>query len=178
MTLEEAPTVIAQKRRESAFTASALLVQMRYLLVAFIIVAAINASADDLEDLKAASVSYVVAMRAALQLPDGSDCSELIAKVNEYAAVKLDYYRAARQAMPALIQVAKGPQTNSRYGDELIEIFRGFGEDRDEEATAALEAKLKLCPNSDQRDQARMVVEQANETAERFVKDFGRLDGA
>ena len=53
--------------------------------------------------------------------------------------------------MPALLEIAKGQETDSRYGNELAEIFRGFGEDRDEEATGILEAELKLCPNSDQR---------------------------
>ena len=61
--------------------------------------------------------------------------------------------------------------------NELIEIFRGLGEDRDEEATAGLEAKLNRCPTSDQRDQARLAVEHAKRTAEQFVKDFGRLEG-
>ena len=43
----------------------------------------------------------------------------------------------ARQAMPALLQMAKGQETDGRYGNELTEIFRGFGEARDEEATGA-----------------------------------------
>jgi hypothetical protein len=151
---------------------------MRILFVAFIFVAAITASADDLEDLKAACVRYVAAMKAALELSDDADCPETIARVNEYAAAKVAYYKAARQAMPALLEIAKRQATDSRYGNELIEIFRGFGEDRDEEATGALEAKLNRWPPSDQRDQARLAVEEAKQTAEQFVKDFGGLEGA
>jgi hypothetical protein len=79
--------------------------------------------------------------------------------------------------MPVLIEIAKGQQTDSGYGNELTEIFRGFGEDRDEEATGALEAKLNQYPTSDQRDQARLAVEHAKETAEQFIKDFSRLEG-
>ena len=41
----------------------------------------------------------------------------------------------------------------------ITEIFRGFGEDRDQEATGTLEAKLNLCPNSDRRNQTRLVVD-------------------
>jgi hypothetical protein len=80
--------------------------------------------------------------------------------------------------MPALLEMAKGQETSNGYGDELTEIFRGFGEDRDEEVTETLDTKLNRCPSSDQRDQASLAVAQAKETAEQFVKDFGRLDGA
>jgi hypothetical protein len=150
---------------------------MRSLFVAFIIVTAINAYADDLEDLKAAAVRYVAAMRAALALSDGSDCPETTAKAKEYAAAKMAYYAAARQAMPALLEMARGPKANSHYGNELTEISRSFGEYRDEEVTETLDVRLNRCPASDQRDQARLAVQQAKETAEQFVKDFGRLDG-
>ena len=44
-------------------------------------------------------------MKAALS--DGSDSSETLAEANEYAAAKVDYYRAARQAMPDLLQMTK-----------------------------------------------------------------------
>ena len=74
--------------------------------------------------------------------------------------------------------MAKGQKTDTGYGNELTEIFRGFGEETDGEATKALEAKLSRCPTSDQRDQARLAVDHAKQTAEQFVKDFGWLDGA
>ena len=147
------------------------------LFVALIIAGAITAYADDLEDLKAASGRYVAAMKAALALPDAPDCSEAIAKAGEYAAAKIAYYDAARQAMPALLQNAKGLKSDSTYGEELTEIFRGFGEDRDEEATVTLESELYRCPTSDRRDQARTAVELARQIAAQFVKDFGGLDG-
>jgi hypothetical protein len=51
--------------------------------------------------------------------------------------------------------MAKGQKTDTDYGNELTGIFRGFGEERDEEATGELEARLNQCPTSDQRDQAR-----------------------
>jgi hypothetical protein len=151
---------------------------MRIFFVAFIIVAAITAYGDDLEDLKAASVRYVASMKAALALSDEADCSETVARANDYAAAKVAYHKAARRAMPLLLEMAKGQETDSRYGNELTEIFRGFGEDKDEEATGILEAKLNRCPSSDQREQARLAVEHAKQTAEGFSKDFGRLDGA
>ena len=150
---------------------------MRFVLVANIMVAAITAFADDLEGLKATSVRYVAAMKAVLAISDDSDCPELVAKANDYAAAKGAYYTAAREAMPALLQIAKGEKTDSGYGNELTQIFRGFGEDSDEAASGAPEAKLNQCPTSDQRDQARLAVEHAKQTAEQFVKDFGRLEG-
>ena len=131
---------------------------------------AITAPGDDLENLKATSVRYVAAMKAALELSDDSDCSETIGKANEYAAAKVEYYRAARQAMPALLEMAKGPETNSHYGNELLEIFRGFGEDTDEAASQTLEAKLNLCPNSDRRDQVGLAIEHAKEISERLLR--------
>jgi hypothetical protein len=108
---------------------------MRAVFVAFIIVAAITGYADDLEDLKAASVRYVASMKAVLALSDEADCSETVSRANDYAAAKVAYYRAARRAMPALLEMAKRQETSNGYGDELTEIFRGFGEDRDEEVT-------------------------------------------
>jgi hypothetical protein len=112
-------------------------------------------------------------MKAVLARSDGSDCSERIAKENEYAAAKVDYYRAAWQAMPDLLQMTK----RDPYGEELTRIFQGFGENRDQEASGMLEAKLKLCPKSDQRDQACLAVQRAQQIAEQFVKDFGGLEG-
>jgi hypothetical protein len=139
--------------------------------------AAFTASADDLEALKAAATGYVASMKAVLALPEAPDSSETIAKADEYAAAKIAYYDAARRAMPALLQTAKGENTDSRYGDELTEIFRGFGEDRDEEATQMQDAKLNRCPSSDKRDQAMTAIEQASRIAAQFIEDFGRLDG-
>ena len=72
---------------------------MRTLFVAIIIVAAISSYPDDLRDLKAASVRYVALMKAALALSDEADCSETIAKANDYAAAKVAYYKAARRAI-------------------------------------------------------------------------------
>jgi len=140
-------------------------------------VAAITAFADDLEDLKAASVRYVTAMKAVLALSDGSDCSERIAKANVYAAAEADYYRAARQAMPNLLQIAKRDKTDSTYGEELARIFHDFSDDRDQEASGMLESKLNLCPRSDQRDQACLAVDRAQQVAEQFVRDCSGLEG-
>ena len=80
--------------------------------------------------------------------------------------------------MPALLQMAKGQATNSPYGNELTEIFRGFGDDKDEETTEMLNAKLNRCPNSGERDQVGLAIEHAKEISERFIKDFGGLEGA
>jgi hypothetical protein len=91
-------------------------------------------------------------MKAALALSDASDCSETIATANGYAAAKVAYYTAARKAMPALWQIAKGERTDTAYGEELSRIFRDFGEDMDEEVTGTLETELNQCPTSDQRD--------------------------
>jgi hypothetical protein len=55
-------------------------------------VAAITAFAGSLEDLKAASLRYVAAMKAALAISDDSDCPELVVKANDYAADKVAYY--------------------------------------------------------------------------------------
>ena len=134
----------------------------------------ITASADDLEELKAAAVHYVAAMKAVLKT---SNCAEGIAKASEYAAAKVAYYTAARQAMPALLQMAKGEKTDSRYGQELTEIFQGYSEDKDQMATIILEAQLDRCPSSEKRDAALVAIERARQIAEQFVNDFGRLEG-
>ena len=145
---------------------------MRSILAAITMVSATTAFADNLEDLKAASVRYVAAIKVALTISDDSDSPELVVKANDYAAVKIAYYTAARKAMPALLQMAKGQKSDTSYANEITEIFRGFGEDRDEEAMGALEAKLNRCPTSDQRNQARLAGERAKQTAEQFVEDF------
>jgi hypothetical protein len=151
---------------------------MQGLFVAFIMLGAITSSADDLGILETAAKRYVASMKAVLALPEAPDCSQTIAKAGQYAAAKIAYYDAARQAIPALLQNAKGPKSDSTYREELTEIFRGFGEDRDEEATASLETKLHQCMISYQRDEALRAVKQARQAAAQFVKDFGRLEGA
>ena len=151
---------------------------MRTLFVAFIMLGAVASSADDLGALEAAARRYVASMKAVLALPEAPDCSETIAKAGEYAAAKLNYYDAARKAMPALLQMAKGEKTGSHFGEDLMKIFRGFGEDADQEATVTLESKLNRCPETAKRSEAHKAVEQARQAAEQFIKDLGRLEGA
>jgi hypothetical protein len=117
--------------------------KMQGPFVAFIMLGAITSSADDLRTLKAAARRYVASMKAVPALPDAPDCSETIAKAGEYAAAKMAYYQAAGQAMPALLQIAKGEKTDSRFGNELTEIFRGFGEDKDKEITRILGKSIR-----------------------------------
>jgi hypothetical protein len=68
---------------------------MRFLFVAFIIVAVISAYADDLGSFKSAAIRYVDAIKTALALSDEADCSETVAKASEYAAAKIAYYNAS-----------------------------------------------------------------------------------
>jgi hypothetical protein len=104
------------------------------------------------------------------------ECSKTIEQASAYAAAKIAYYNAARQAMPALLQIAKG-EADSNYGKELTKIFRGFGEGRDAEATSVLRHALESYSKSTQRDQALKAITDAQETAERFIADFGALEG-
>jgi hypothetical protein len=67
-----------------------------------------------------------------------SSCAETIDVANQYANAKIGYYDAARAAMPALLQSARGESAGTADEKELTEIFRGFGEDQDEQASAAL----------------------------------------
>jgi hypothetical protein len=99
-------------------------------------------------------------------------------KGSEYATEKMEYYQAARRAIPALLQLVKGEKTDSGYGQDLIELFRGFGEDEDQEATIFLESRLRRCGDSVESFRARQAIEDARQTAERFLKDFRRLQGA
>ena len=47
---------------------------MRSLFVAFLLLAAGTACADDLDNLKAAAMRYVTAMKAVLALPEAPGC--------------------------------------------------------------------------------------------------------
>jgi hypothetical protein len=80
--------------------------------------------------------------------------------------------------MPSLIGMVKGENTDKRYGEDLIELFRGFGDEEDAEATVLLILKLRRCENSDKTAQLRKAVEDAQQIAEEFLEDFGRLEGA
>ena len=80
--------------------------------------------------------------------------------------------------MPSLVQMIKGGKTDKRYGEDLIELFDGFGDEEDEEATVILMSKLRECETSYQLIQVRKAVEDAKRVAEQFLKDFGRLEGA
>ena len=79
--------------------------------------------------------------------------------------------------MPTLLRSARGESSGTVDEKELTEIFRGFGEDKDEEAAAALENKLRACPTSGESEKARSAIDSARQVAEKFVKDFGRMEG-
>jgi len=70
--------------------------------------------------------------------------------------------------------MAKGEGTGNQYGEDLIELFHGSGQEVDQPATEMLLPKLRECENS--REQ--QTVQDAERVAEQFLKDFGRLDGA
>jgi hypothetical protein len=106
---------------------------MKRLVVALITPIALTAAADDLGVLKAAAGRYVAAIKTVLALPKTTDCWDTSTKDSEYATAKMEYYQAARRAMAALLQLVKGEKTDSAYGQDLIELFRGFGEDEDQE---------------------------------------------
>lgn len=80
--------------------------------------------------------------------------------------------------MPALLQLVKGEKTDSGYGQDLIELFRGFGEDEDQEATIFLESRLRRCGYSVESLRARKSIEDARQSAERFLNDFRHFEGA
>jgi hypothetical protein len=147
-------------------------------LVASAMLAAFVSYADDLQALREAAGCYVSAMKAVLNLPKAADCPEICAKADDYATSKVAYYKAARQAMPSLVQMIKGDKTDKRYGEDLIELLDGFGDEEDEEATVILMSKLRECETSYQLIQVRKAVEDAKRVAEQFLKDFGRLEGA
>ena len=146
-------------------------------VIASMMLGSFASEADDFQVLKEAAGRYVIAIKAVLGIPEAADCSEITCKACEYAAAKVAYYKAARRAMPALLQLAKGEKTDDRYGQDLIELFRGSGEEDDEQATVMLGSKLRDCDHSRQRCQEREAVEDAEKIAEQFLKDFGQLAG-
>jgi hypothetical protein len=152
--------------------------KMRTPLVVLIMIGALTSYADDLQGLKAAAAHYVAVMKVVLALPKTTDCSDTSSEGSEYAAAKMRYYQAARQAMPTLLQMVKGEKADSGYGQDLIELFRGFGEDEDQEATITLESRLRRCGYSVESLRARKAIEDARQTAERFLNDFRHLQGA
>ena len=145
-------------------------------VIASLMLGSFASEADDLQALKEAAGRYVIAIKAVLGIPEAADRSETTSKAREYADAKVAYYNAARQAMPALLQLAKGEKTDDPYGQDLIELFRGSGEDDDEQATVMLRSKLRGC-DFNQHSQARKAVEEAQRIAEQFLKDFGKWDG-
>jgi hypothetical protein len=146
-------------------------------LVASTMLGGFASYADDLEALREAAGRYVVEMKAVLNLQEAADCSEISAKATDYATAKVAYYKAAREAMPSLIGMVKGENTDRRYGKDLIELFRGFGDEEDAEATVLLISKLRGCENSDKSTQLRKAIDEAERVAEEFLKAFARLEG-
>jgi hypothetical protein len=74
--------------------------------------------------------------------------------------------------------MAKNEKGDTTYGQDLIELFRGAGDEEDEQATVILLSKLRGCENVEQQIQARNAVENAEQIEEQFLKDFARLEGA
>jgi hypothetical protein len=122
--------------------------------------------------------TLVVGLITPIALPKTTDRWDTSTKGSEYAAAKMEYYQAARRAIPALLQLVKGEKTDSGYGQDLIELFRGFGEDEDQEATVMLESRLRRCGDSVESLRARKSIEDARQSAERFLNDFRHLEGA
>ena len=146
-------------------------------VITSLMLGSLASEADDLQALKEAAGRYVIAIKAVLGMPEAADCSEIICKAREYAAAKVAYYNAARQAMPALLRLANGEKTEGRYGQDLIELFHGSGEEDDEQAIVMLGSKLRGCDDSNQHCQQREAVEDTEQIAEQFLKDFGQLEG-
>jgi hypothetical protein len=147
-------------------------------VVALVMLGALPVVADELRELKAAAGRYVTSIKAVLALPKSANCSEISLKAGEYASTKVAYYAAARKAMPLLIRMVKGEKTDSPYGEDLIELFRGSGEEEDQQATIILESGLRSCESPDQPIQTRKSLKEARQAAEDFLRDFGRLEGA
>lgn len=142
-------------------------------LIAALTIGSFASEAGDLQALKEAAARFVVAMQSVLDLPMAADCFETNSRADEFAAAKVAYYKAAREAIPSLIQMAKGEKTGNQYGEDLIELFRGSGQEADQAATELLLSKLSECENSRERQ----TVQDAERFADKFLKDFGRLDG-
>src|SRR5258708_18451087 len=77
------------------------------LLAVFFLMAVFGVKAGNLETLKTTATLYVVAMKS-----------------------------AARSAMPTLLKLARGGSSGTAEEEELVEIFRGFVEERAEAAAA------------------------------------------
>jgi hypothetical protein len=142
-------------------------------LIVALTIGSFASEADDLQALNNAAARFVVAMQSVLDLPMAADCFETNSRADEFAAAKVAYYKAAREAIPSLIQMAEGERTGNQYGEDLIELFRGSGQEADQAATAMLLSKLGECENS--REQ--QTVQDAERVAEQFLKDFGQLEG-
>jgi hypothetical protein len=154
--------------------------RMATVLFWFFLMAVTSARVEDLNTLEHEARLYVWAMEAALALPKNSPKSEVINKAKEYAAAKIAYYDAARTAMPALLESAKSETTDNPVAKELAEIFKDFGEDEEAQADAALKAALDKRDKREQSDettQAKAELARAQEVAEQFVQDFGKLQG-
>ena len=87
---------------------------MKTLLVALITPVALMAAADDLGALKTAAGRYVAAIKTVLALPKTTDCWDTSTKGSQYATAKMEYYQAARRAMPALLQLGQWRENGQR----------------------------------------------------------------
>lgn len=73
--------------------------------------------------------------------------------------------------------MAKGQKTDRRYGEDFFELFRGAGEEDDEELTIVLPSKLCGCEDFKEHSQERKAIQDAERIAQQFLKDFGQLEG-
>jgi hypothetical protein len=150
---------------------------MREAIVARLVLFAGSYLADDLQTLKAAAERYVGATKLVIETQANPNCSKVIEEASAYAAAKSAYYNAARKAMPTLLQMAKGEDTEGCYGREFSDIFQGFGEDRDEEATENSDGCSRTLSRIDPTRPGVAGHGGGEETANKFVKDFGELEG-
>jgi hypothetical protein len=134
-------------------------------------------ASEPLDTLVKASETLAAGIQQQLVAVQGeSSPVEFAEKTIAYAEAKTAYYRALREAVLELMNIATERETRPPEVDKFAEAFSVAGERQEQAADEATLFLLKRFPGNPDIEKARAEFERAQEVEQRFVKDFKGVD--
>jgi hypothetical protein len=132
---------------------------------------------ETLNALVNASAGFSAAIFQQLTAVQGDPSpTELAEKTFEYAQAKTGYFKALREAVPELMNIAMGREARPPEADKFAEAFSVAGERQEQAADEATLISLKRFSRNPDIEKAKVEFEHAQKVEERFHEEFDGLD--
>jgi hypothetical protein len=123
----------------------------------------------------AASFSATIQQQLEMVRSDPSP-AKFAEKTIDYAEAKTAYFKALRDEVPEMMQIAKGKEERPLELDTFAAAFAVAGEDQEKAADEETLVLLKRFKSNPDIEKARTEFERAQKVEERFHKDFDSVD--